>query len=152
MSSVRTGHATERITVTYDQSQRCVAKRHDLGRHVAMDCPETGGGLEFSADDLLGAALAGSMLLTMGALAKRELLDLSDATVDVEIAEGTERIKAIGLKFMLPGTLCETDRVKLEEQAELCPLKHSLHPDIRLFVSFKYPKPKSAARQELVET
>ena len=42
------------------------------GKSVAMDCPYTGKGEELSPGNLLEAALAGCMLISMGPTATRE--------------------------------------------------------------------------------
>ena len=129
------------LRVTYDGDQHCTARREPLGNKVAMDCPYTGKGEEFSPGNLVGSALAGCMFLSMGAVAQRDNLNLAGAYVDVELAnveKPVSRIGSIDLAFTMPGDLTETDRTKLERAAGFCPIKASFHPDVTISVSFNY--------------
>lgn len=129
------------LRITYDGSQHCKATLEPQGKNISMDCPYTGKGEEFSPANMVGAGLVGCMLLSMGALAMRDKLDLSGTTVDVEIT-GTDRpvprIGSIDLHFTMPGDLSDKDRVKLERASEGCPIKHSFHPDIPISTTFEY--------------
>jgi uncharacterized OsmC-like protein len=77
MTSVRT---------TYDGPQHCSALKEPHGKTVAMDCPYTGEGEELSPGNLVEAALAGCILLSMGALATRNEIDISGTRIEVRIA------------------------------------------------------------------
>ena len=130
-----------KLRITYDGDQHCTALREPLGNTVAMDCPYTGKGEEFSPGNLVGSALAGCMFLSMGAVAQRDNLDLTGAHVEVELAnveKPVSRIGSIDLAFTMPERLTETDRAKLERAAGFCPIKASFHPDVRISVSFDY--------------
>jgi uncharacterized OsmC-like protein len=56
-----------RVVLTHDGPQHCTAQRLPDGNTVAMDCPYTGKGPEFSPTNMVEAALAGCMLISMGA-------------------------------------------------------------------------------------
>ena len=130
-----------KLRITYDGDQHCTALREPQGNTVAMDCPYTGKGEEFSPGNLVGSALAGCMFLSMGAVAQRDKLDITGACVDVELTnveKPVSRIGSIDLAFTMPGHLTETDRTKLERAAGFCPIKASFHPDVRISVSFDY--------------
>jgi uncharacterized OsmC-like protein len=75
-----------KVQTTYDAPQHCGASRGPQGKTVGMDCPYTGKGEEFSPTNLVEAALAGCMLLSMGAPATRNELDISGTRVDVKIS------------------------------------------------------------------
>ena len=129
------------LRITYDGAQHCTALREPQGNTVAMDCPYTGKGEEFSPGNLVGSALAGCMFLSMGAVAQRDKLDFTGASVDVEITNVEKPVSRIGnidLAFTMPGHLTKTDRTKLERAAGLCPIKASFHPDIAISVCFNY--------------
>jgi uncharacterized OsmC-like protein len=51
-----------------------------------MDCPYTGKGEELSPGELLEAALAGCMLISMGPTAERNGIDLRGVTISVDFA------------------------------------------------------------------
>ncbi|NQU20325.1 MAG: OsmC family protein [Candidatus Nealsonbacteria bacterium] len=126
------------LRITYDADQHCTALREPEGNTVAMDCPYTGKGEEFTPGNLVGTALAGCMFLSLGAVAQRNKLDIAGASVDVELSMTENRIGSIDLVFTMPGNLSETDRTKLERAAGLCPIKPSFHPDIPISVRYEY--------------
>lgn len=127
-----------KLRVEYDAAQHCIALREPPGNTVAMDCPHTGKGEEFSPGNLVGAALAGCMFLSLGAVAQRNKLDITGACADVDLSLDDSRIGRIDLLFTMPGSLSQTDRAKLERAAGLCPIKPSFHPDIPITVRFDY--------------
>jgi putative redox protein len=130
------------MTATYDASQHCTATASSKGKSVAMDCPYTGKGEELSPGELLEAALAGCMLMSMGAVAKRDGIDLTGSAVDVELV-GTPPPKtgyqAINAIVRMPVGIQTSDRTKLERAADACPIKHSFDPSIEVAVVFEYP-------------
>jgi uncharacterized OsmC-like protein len=107
-----------------------------------MDCPYTGKGEEFSPTNLVEAALAGCMLLSMGALATRNEIDISGTHIEVQISTTDKpvmRINEIDIKVTMPRDFSKKDRVRLERSAEACPIKHSFGADIPISVSYSYP-------------
>jgi putative redox protein len=132
---------TQLIT-TYDDTQHCTAADTSKGKSVAMDCPYTGKGEELSPGDLLEAALSGCMLMSMGAVATRDGIDLTDTVVEVELV-GTPPPKigysAINVVVKMPTGIDPANRGKLERAADACPIKHSLDPAINVSVVFDYP-------------
>jgi putative redox protein len=130
------------IDVVYDGSQHCTAHVEPQGKAFAMDCPYTSKGEEFSPTNVIGTALAGCMLMSMGTLAMRDKLDLTGTRVVVDITmteKPVTRIGAIDVEFHMPQDFSAVDRVKLERAAGLCPLKPSFHPDIPITVQYIYP-------------
>jgi uncharacterized OsmC-like protein len=55
------------LKLTYDGDQHATALREPHLNTVAIDCPITAKGDEFSPGNLLGISVAGCMLLSMGA-------------------------------------------------------------------------------------
>ena len=130
------------VVTTYDQAQHCTALREPHGNRVAMDCPYTGKGEEFSPGELLQAALSGCMLISMGTLAQRAGLDITDTRVHVAIEatdKPTMRYTAIRVVINMPAGLAPRDRTRLERAAGSCPIKHSFDPSIPLTVTYEYP-------------
>ncbi len=131
-----------KLQITYDGSQHCTATEKIQEKTLAIDCPYSGG-KEFSPTNLVGAGLASCMLLSMGSLAGRNKLDISDTRVDVELSltdKPIKRIGAIDLTFNMPRNFSAADRGKLESAAHKCPIEHSFDPEIPISVHFKYPK------------
>ena len=132
-----------KLQVTYDGSQHCTAKQKAPATTVAIDCPSTGGGKEISPLNLVGAGLASCMLLSMGTLARRDKLDISETRVDVELSlsdKPIKRIAAIDLTFNMPRNFAAADRVKLESAAHKCPISHRFYSEMPILVNFKYPE------------
>lgn len=130
------------LQITYDGSQHCTALRKSHGNTVAMDCPHTGKGEEFSPGQMVGSALAGCMFLSMGVVAQRDNIDFLGVTADVDVAmveKPVSRIGSIELTFNMPRGLSDRDRTKLERAAGFCPIKHSFHPDVSTSIRFDYP-------------
>jgi uncharacterized OsmC-like protein len=118
------------LKLTYDGDQHATALREPYHNTVAIDCPITAKGDEFSPGNLLGISVAGCMLLSMGAVAQRDHLDLRGTVVDIELTETHE--------------FAFTDRRKMERAAELCPIKHSFGKDTVVTATFNYAAAKAA--------
>jgi len=114
---------------------------------VAIDCPFTGKGEEFSPGNLLALAVGSCMLLSMGAIAQRDHLDIRGTVVDIQI-RGMEKtfphVDAITLTFDIPREFSEPDRMKLERAAELCPVMASIREETEITVTYQYGAAKAA--------
>ena len=129
------------LTITYDDPQHVTARKEPSHNSVAIDCPFTGKGVEFSPASLLGISLASCMLLSMGAIAQRDGISLRGTDVDIGIA-GMEKIfphvDRITLNFRFPQVFDESERLKLERAAELCPIMASIDTDTEVRTTFEY--------------
>jgi len=129
------------LKLTYDGDQHATASREPQHNFVAIDCPITASGDEFSPGNLLGISIAGCMLLSMGAVAKRGQLDLSGTVVDIDLTETRTpypHVDTVTLVFNVPRGFAFTDRLKMERAAELCPIKHSFGKDTLVSASYNY--------------
>lgn len=129
------------LKVRYDGDQHVTATKEPYHNVVAIDCPYTGKGEEFSPASLLSVSLASCMLLSMGAIAQRDGLDLTGSVVDVAF-EGMEKrfphVDNITLVFDIPKEFEPGDRKKLERAAALCPLVESIGPETRVETQFNF--------------
>jgi uncharacterized OsmC-like protein len=135
------------LKLTYDGDQHATALKEPHHNVVAIDCPITARGDEFSPGNLLGISVAGCMLLSMGAVAQRDKLDLSGTVVEIDLTETGEpypHVDAINLEFGVPREFAFTDRLKMERAAELCPIKHSFGKDTVVTATFNYGVAKAA--------
>ncbi|MDH3615617.1 MAG: OsmC family protein [Gammaproteobacteria bacterium] len=135
------------LKLTYDGDQHATALKEPHHNVVAIDCPITAKGDEFSPGNLLGISVAGCMLLSMGAVAQRDRLDLSDTVVDIVLTETSEpysHVDTITLAFNVPRDFAFSDRLKMERAAELCPIKHSFGEDTVVAATFNYSEAKAA--------
>lgn len=130
-----------KVQVTYDATQHCTALQLKNQKAVPIDCPYTGKGLEFSSGELVGVGVASCMLMSMGTLAMRNNIDISNTTVNVEFAlkKDFSRIDSISLKVNMPTSFSHKERIKLERAAESCPIKHSFHSEVKISVEYNYP-------------
>ena len=129
------------LRLTYDSDQHVTALKMPEHNVVEIDCPFTGKGDEFSPASLLGVSLASCMLLSMGAIARRDNLDIRGSVVDVKMS-GMEKtfphVDAISVTFDIPRVFSEPDREKLERSAGLCPIMDSLDPAISVSITYTY--------------
>ncbi|MFC1594771.1 OsmC family protein [Candidatus Omnitrophota bacterium] len=137
MSTMRT------VQTTYDGLQHCTAVVNPLDKSVALDCPHTGKGEEISSTNMVEAAVAGCMLMSMGILAMQSNLDITGTRTDVKIASSDKppyRFSSIDVVVTMAKNFSQRDRVKLETGANACPIKHSFGADIPITVQYNYPE------------
>jgi putative redox protein len=133
------------IDVVYEGSLHCQATHKPSGATLATDAPVDNGGKgdAFSPTDLIAAALGTCMVTIMGLVAKRSNLPLEGARVCVVKEMAADPIRRIGsliVTITVPHAagLSATDRAKLQAAADTCPVKQSLHGEIKIPVKFVY--------------
>lgn len=99
-----------------------------------------GDGSSFSPTDLLATSLGACALTTMALQAAREGLTWGDARVGViKIMGGPpRRVETLQLTFALPAMIRPEHRARIEEIARGCPVARSLHPDLKVSMTFHY--------------
>lgn len=135
------------LNLTYDGDQHATALKEPHHKSVAIDCPFTGKGEELSPGNLLGISVAGCMLLSMGAVAQRDHLDLTGTVVGIELSETDKpflHVDSITLAFNIPREFSATDRQKLEKASGLCPIKASFRDETSISATFNYAAAKAA--------
>ncbi len=129
-----------RVEVSYSGDQQCVAVDTRNHRRVVSDCSMTKGE-EFGPESLVAAGLGSCMLISMSFFADRHELDISGASVDVEVAIGgqpTKRISTIDVTLRVPRVFSEEDQASLRAAAETCPIKHSFGPDTKTTTRYEF--------------
>ncbi len=131
------------MEVTYEGNLNCKAKHLDSSSIIETSAPldNEGNGATFSPTDLVGAALGSCILTIMGILAKRAKIDIEGTKVHVKKDMAATPSRMIGniqmtIKFPEGIEVSEKDRKKLEKSVELCPVKQSLHPDVKIETEF----------------
>jgi putative redox protein len=113
------------------------------GSRIATEAPKDNGGTggSFSPTDLVGAALASCALTTMALVASREGIPFGEAKAAVEkrMTPPPRRIGELVVQIQMPAGLSRAHRARMEETAHGCPVARSLHPDLKLPMSFTYP-------------
>jgi putative redox protein len=121
----------------------CTLQHGPSGTTVSTEAPKDNGGtgMSFSPTDLMAAALASCTLTTMALAASRENIPFGDARARVEkrMTAAPRRIGELVLEIDMPAGLSAAHRARLEEVAHGCPVSRSLHPDVKLPMSFRYP-------------
>lgn len=112
------------------------------GATLITDAPLDNAGMaqSFSPTDLIAAGLGSCVLTVMGIMAERKGYDLGacSARIEKQMTQTPRMIGSIRLEVHLPAALAEEARSMLERAALSCPVKPSLHPDVRVDISFTY--------------
>jgi uncharacterized OsmC-like protein len=135
------------VKLSYDSDHHVTATIEPQHKIVAVDCPYTGDGAEFSPANLLSISLGSCMLLSIGAVAHRAELDLSGTTVNVrfkEVAKPFPHVAAIRYVVDIPRHFSAVDMRRIENAAELCPIKSNIGDDTEISVKFKYAEAEAA--------
>jgi len=135
------------LKLTYDGDQHATALKEPHYNSLAIDCPFTAKGDEFLPGNLLGISVAGCMLLSMGAVAQRDHLDLDGTVIDIELTETDKpfpHVDTITMAFGIPHDFSAEDRKKLERAAGLCPIKRSFRDETTITAMYNYTVAKSA--------
>lgn len=130
-----------KLKLTYDGDQHATALKEPHRNSVAIDCPYTAKGEEFSPGNLLGISVAGCMLMSMGAVAQRDHLDLRGTVIDIKLTETDKpfpHVDTITMAFEIPRDFSAKDRQKLERAAGLCPIKASFRDETIITTTYDY--------------
>lgn len=135
------------IQIAYQGGLHCAATHGPSKQTLTTDAPVDNGGkgAAFSPTDLVATALGTCMVTIMGLVAERNHLDIEGLQVQVlkeMVADPVRRIGSLKTRFLFPPgkPLSASDRAKLEAAAKACPVKQSLHPEVKLPVEFVYPE------------
>jgi len=133
------------IDILYEGELHCRATHVPSGKTLATDAPVDNGGKgeTFSPTDLVATAFGCCIMTIMALVAKRSGVDLTGTRVHVVkemISEPVRRIGTLKVTIAVPDSknLSQSERVRLERAADLCPVKQSLHPDIKVLLEFNY--------------
>ncbi|HJO94898.1 MAG TPA: OsmC family protein [Victivallales bacterium] len=130
------------VKTIYDGKQHCISTKFPQGNKIGIDCPYTGKGEEFSPINLVESALGGCMLLSMGTLALRMNIDISNTRVDVKIITENNpsiRYKKINVNIYMADNYSDKDRIRLERAAANCPVRKSFDKEIIFNIKYVYP-------------
>lgn len=134
------------IEIEYTGDLRTVVTHGPSGNTFETEAPVDNGGtgMAISPTDLVAAALGSCILTIMAMVGRKRGVDLAGARVRVEKEMSTtppRRIALLTAVVTLPAglQLSESDRQALEKGADGCPVKQSLHPDVKLQIEYVYP-------------
>jgi len=133
------------ISIAYEGELRCRCEHGPSGVALNTDAPvdNQGRGESFSPTDLVATALGSCMLTIMGIVARRHGYPIEGTKVRVVkemIQEPVRRIGKLSAEFHVKNgaSLSEKDRKILEQAADTCPVRKSLHPDVAIPVIFHW--------------
>jgi putative redox protein len=133
------------INIIYEGGLHCTATHGPSHRTLNTDAPVDNGGKgeAFSPTDLVATALVTCMATTMGLAAQRNNLNIGGVQIQVikeMVADPVRRIGSLNTRVVFPSgkLLSAADRAKLEAAANGCPVKKSIHPDVKVPVEFVY--------------
>ncbi|MEO9966142.1 MAG: OsmC family protein [Reichenbachiella sp.] len=111
------------------------------GNKIITDAPvdNMGKGEAFSPTDLMTFSLSACMMTIMGQVADREKIDMSGLKTDITkvMAANPRRVAEIHISFAWPNlVLSDKQKTMLINAARTCPVAQSIHPDIKLEVTF----------------
>jgi len=129
------------VNISYEGDLRCKATHGPSKTTLITDPPvdNEGRGESFSPTDLVATALGTCMLTIMGIAAKRHEIDMRGAAVNVKkemTPQPTRRIGQLTVQISVPGDISEDNQRRLKAAAMTCPVHRSLHPDVRIPVTF----------------
>jgi putative redox protein len=133
-----------RIEALYLGELRCEATHGPSGVRLLTDAPvdNEGRGEAFSPTDLVATALGTCVVTIMGIHARRHGIPLEGTRVSVEKSmtpERPRRIARLDVVLTMPRGIDERSRAALRICADGCPVRLSLHPDVKVGVTFEYP-------------
>jgi putative redox protein len=134
------------ISIAYHGHLRCNAVHDNSGMRFITDAPvdNFGKGESFSPTDLVATALGSCMITTMGIFAQKEKMALVLDGTHIQIekhmsSDGPRRIAKIVARLSFPAGIPHQYRTRLREIGDNCPVAKSLHPDLKLDVTYNFP-------------
>ena len=129
-------------SIVYEGDLRCTAKHIKSGTIIETDAPtdNRGKGEKFSPTDLLCVSLATCMLTTMGIKAGDMGVNISGATADVtkHMLADPRRVGQIDVSVVIGANTDEKQKKILENTGYTCPVAKSIHPDIKLNITYTW--------------
>jgi putative redox protein len=130
------------MTGIYVGEKQCSLTHGPSQNKITTDAPKdnNGRGETFSPTDLVGAALGSCILTTMAIHAEKHDVNVKGSrfTVVKKMQLSPRRIAELTVEITLPSELTKEQRATYEEIAFTCPVTKSLHPDIKVLITFKY--------------
>lgn len=133
------------VTITYEYTGQLgtKAKHGPSGTELNTDAPvdNAGRGLSFSPTDLLATSLATCALTTMAIAAQKNGIAFesgSGSVIKAMTAVAPRRVDVLTVTLRVPAATAAADRERLEAAGRKCPVALSLHPDVRVDMTFDW--------------
>jgi uncharacterized OsmC-like protein len=131
------------VTIDYKGELHCEALHGPSQAILETDAPvdNEGRGEAFSPTDLVATALGSCMATIMGITARRKEVDLQGLRIRVTKEMSPDlprRISKLGVSITMPIAQDHPAAKVLQAAAMGCPVNHSLHPAIKVDVSWSW--------------
>ncbi|MCK5296830.1 MAG: OsmC family protein [Alphaproteobacteria bacterium] len=133
------------INAVYEGNLRCTVVHEPSGTTITTDAPADNGGKAetFSPTDLAVTSLGTCIITIMGLIAEKLNVDIKGTKVHMTkemAAKPSRKIGSVKIIITMPKGIKLTDKEKrmLENAADACPVKHSLHHDVNIETKFVY--------------
>ena len=129
------------VKLTYDSDHHVTARKEPHHKVIGIDCPYTGDGEEFSPANLVSISLGSCMLLAIGAVAARNNLVLNGTELSVRFREEAKpfpHVASIDYVFDIPRHFDAVDTRRIENAADLCPIKSNIGENTKISVTYNY--------------
>lgn len=130
------------MTGLYTGQKHCKATHEPSNSTLETDAPKDnqGRGEKFSPTDLVGTALGTCILTTLAIVAERDGVNIENSmfTVEKEMNLSPRRISSLKVILDLPQNIPVAYRSTIENTANNCPVKKSLHPDLLVPIEIHY--------------
>jgi len=131
------------IRINYEGELHCSALHVPSGNTLVTDAPvdNNGRGEAFSPTDLVATALGCCMATVMGIVAQRKQCNLTGLRIVVhkEMSQDTpRRIVSLPVAITMPIPANHPVAPLLQAAVHSCPVHHSIHPDIRVDVTWDW--------------
>ena len=131
------------IRIDYEGQLRCTSQHMPSSTKIETDAPvdNKGRGESFSPTDLVATALGSCMATVIGITADQKSIDVRGMRVVVQkemSADLPRRIDQIIVEMFMPLSESHPDRRVLQSAALSCPVQHSIHPDIKVDLTWHW--------------
>ncbi|MFN3454112.1 MAG: OsmC family protein [Pseudobdellovibrio sp.] len=130
------------IRSEYTGKKHCKALHTPSSSTLETDAPKDNQGLgeTFSPTDLMATALGTCILTTVAIFAEKENISIAGATAQVEKVMTPPPRKIASLKTVLnfPNNIPDSFKEQIPQIAENCPVKKSLHPDVKIDIEINF--------------
>jgi putative redox protein len=131
-----------KIKSTYQGKKHCLALHEPSGSLLETDAPKDNQGLgeRFSPTDLMATALGTCILTTIAIVTERDGLNIEGSNITVEkiMNPNPRKIASLHTVLEMPKNIPEEYRQKIQNTAQACPVKKSLHESIAVDIEIRY--------------
>lgn len=131
------------IRIDYEGQLHCAAVHGPSGATICTDAPvdNNGKGEAFAPTDLLATSLGVCMATVMGIAAQRKGISLEGMKLQVRkhMAEDPpRRVAKLEVEIHMPISEEHPERKLLQSTVHGCPVHHSIHPDIKVPITWHW--------------